>query len=235
VSLFLSLIGLGLLPFLFLNSPPMIVIPWQNHLIGIAFTTICILGIIAGISPSHCRLSSQKKQTQGEYREPPTQTKDKFPPIEKRGHHPTCTPYASHVFSFRKKVYCAGCTGLVTGAIIALIGTTSFFFFGVKLIFPEIIFWLGFVFVGIGLLQHPFYRLFKLRHGRVRVIINALFVIGSFLILTSTVQLTNNILFSIYLLLLICYWIFTRIVMSRWAHQRICAQCKIPGCPLRES
>jgi len=213
----------------------MIVVLWQNQLIGIAFTTICILGIIAGVSPSHCRRLSRKKNSQGEHRNQPAQTTDELHPIQKRGHHPTCNPYASHVFSFRKMVYCAGCTGLVTGAVIALIGTVLFFFFGVQFIFPEVFFWLGFVFVGIGLLQHPFYRLLKVHQRGVRVIINVLFVVGAFLILSNVIQLTNNILLAVYLLSLICYWIFTRIVMSRRAHRRICTQCGILGCPLSES
>jgi hypothetical protein len=234
-SLFLSLVGLSLLPFLLLKPPPLITIPWQNQLVGIAFTIICILGIIASISPSHCQRSSQKKKAQGNRDEPPTLTISEKYPTQKRGHHPNCTPYASHVFSFRKRIYCAGCTGLATGAMIALIGTTLFFFLGFQYIFPEVIFWLGFVFVIIGLLQHPIYQILKVQHGEVRVFINMLFVTGAFLILSSVVQLTDNILIAAYQLLLICYWIFTRIVMSRRAHQRICAQCGIPGCPFSES
>jgi hypothetical protein len=132
-------------------------------------------------------------------------------------------------------VYCAGCTGLVLGAAIALVGSTLYFFLGVPLICALVVFWLGFAGVALGLLQHPLYAVFKTRHGVVRVFVNIAFVVGAFLLLASVADLTNNLLLEAYLLLATIYWIFTRIAMSRRAHSRICTLCGDTGCRLSEA
>ena len=235
ISLILSLLGLVLLPLMLLNPPPpIVVLPWQTQFIGFAFMIICILGIIAGISPSHCSLTrKKKKQSQKEIAKQTNSTQTKS--IRKEGHHPTCDQYSGHVITIKGSHYCAGCNGLVTGAIIAIIGTILLFFLSFPIVYPVAIFWLGFVFVAIGLLQHPLYQLLKLNHGSIRFIINTLFVAGSFLLLASLSQLTNSLMLAIYLLLLILYWIFTRIVMSRRSHHLICSRCNRPECPYSEA
>ncbi|MDO8125101.1 MAG: hypothetical protein Q6364_12070 [Candidatus Hermodarchaeota archaeon] len=235
ISLILSLLGLVLLSLMLLNPPPpVVVLPWQTQLIGFAFMIICILGIIAGISPSHCSLTrKKKKQSQKEIVEQTNSTQIKS--IRKEGHHPTCNHYSGHVITIKGSHYCAGCNGLVTGAIIAIIGTILFFFLSFPIVYPEATFWLGFIFVTIGLLQHPLYQLLKLNRGIIRFIINSLFVVGSFLLLASLTQLTNSLILAIYSLLLILYWIFTRIVMSRRSHRLICSRCNRPECPYSEA
>lgn len=235
ISLSLSLIGLGLLPFILLSPPPNLVIPWQNQLLGTAFTIICILGIIAAISPSHCSQYSKRKNRQElqitEKRSPPVTTN----PIRKEGHHPTCDHYSNHVIRVRSRIYCAGCTGLATGAILAVLGSVLFFFGTLRFIFPVMIYWLGWVFVAVGLLQHFIYRLIPVQRSVTRFLINVIFVVGAFFLLASVVQLTDSFILGTYLLVLILFWIFTRIIMSRRSHQRICAQCGTTDCPLSDA
>ncbi|MFW9830425.1 MAG: hypothetical protein ACFFD8_01415 [Candidatus Thorarchaeota archaeon] len=236
VSLTLSLLGLGLLPLLFTSHPPTILFPWQSQLIGLSFMIICVLGIIAGISPSHCSRSPQPKKESHDMKRA-TNTIHTEAPTYKMGHHPTCHPYSSHTIRIKDRVFCAGCTGLVTGALIALIGTTLFFFLNFQLIFPQIIFWIGFIFVALGLIQHLLYRLqfHILQHGGTRIFLNILFVVGSFLLLASLWQLTNSLAFAAYMLLLILYWILTRIIMSRHSHRHICRACEKTNCPLSDA
>lgn len=209
-------------------------IPWQNYISGIAFSIICVLGIMAGISPSRCSRpchstkKPQSKSTNSSYTTPPKI------PTGKQGHHPTCNHYTGHIIKVKGRVYCAGCSGLVTGAFLSLVGTVLYFFLAIPLYYPHFFFWLGFVMVVLGLLQHPFYLLLKIQHGLIRVIMNIFFVVGSFLLLAGIAELTNNLVIEIYLLLLILYWIFTRIIMSKWTHRRICNQCDLTGCPFSE-
>jgi hypothetical protein len=235
ISLILSFLGLVLLPLMLLNPPPpVVVLSWQTQLIGIAFMFICILGIIAGITPSHCSFTrNKKKQSRKEITDQTTLTQIKS--MRKEGHHPTCDHYSGHVITIKGSHYCAGCSGLVTGAIISISGTVLFFFLNFQSVYPEATFWFGFVFVTIGLAQHPLYQLLRLNRGIIRFIINTLFVVGSFLLLASLTQLTNSILLAIYLLLLILYWIFTRIVMSRRSHHLICSRCNRPECLYSEA
>jgi hypothetical protein len=234
ISLVVSLLGLGLLPLLILNPPPSFVIPWQNWLVGTVFILICILGIIAGISPTHCSRSSSKQKSDSD----PDSAED-IPPsvvlIRRRGHHPTCDQYGGHVLIINSRIVCAGCTGLVIGAIIALIGTGLFFFAGFYFPLVIVIFWIGWFFVALGLLQHYLYRLVSLERGEMRLLLNVFFVLGAFLLLATQMQITNNLLLAGYLLVLIVYWIFTRIIMSRWSHQRICTQCGKTDCSLSDA
>jgi hypothetical protein len=132
-------------------------------------------------------------------------------------------------------VYCAGCTGLFVGAVIALAGSTLYFFLGVALPNTLVVFWLGFAGVALGLLQHPLYAFFKTKHGVVRVLVNIGFVVGAFLLLCSVTELTGNLLLEVYLLVAILYWIFTRIALSRRSHEGICTACGDRSCTLSEA
>lgn len=235
VSLILSLLGLGLLPLLFLSSPPILVFPWQTQLVGFVFMIICLLGIIAGVSPTHCSRSPRSKQKRSDTVLDLKTTQAGDVPIHKEGHHPTCVAYSSHIVQIRSHILCAGCTGLVTGALIALLGTVWFFFLHFRFVLPEVFFWIGWSFVAIGLLQHILYGLFHVKYGKIRVFINIMFVVGSFLLIANLWQLTNSLVFATYLLVLTLYWIFTRIIMSRRSHRHICTDCGKPGCPLSDT
>ncbi|MFX1318500.1 MAG: hypothetical protein ACFE9D_10750 [Promethearchaeota archaeon] len=235
ITLALSLVGLGLLPLLVLTAPPSIIVPWQNQLMGISFALICILGIIAGVSPSHCSRRSKTSELRVAETMRLEATESSTTLIHKEGHHPTCDQYHGHILRIYNRVLCAGCTGLVTGAAFALIGTILFFFANFPIILPNVIFWIGFILVALGLIQHFVYRLVRVQRGEVRIIVNGLFVIGAFLLLASVVQLTNNLVVSGYLLILTLYWVFTRIAMSRWSHQRICVRCQVADCPLSDA
>lgn len=234
ISLVVSLLGLGLLPILFLNPPPSFVIPWQSTLVGASFALICIFGVIAGISPTHCSRCSMKNKSDSNRAMNKNQASSGAS-IRKKGHHPTCDQYSGHVLRIHSRILCAGCTGLVIGAIIALIGTGLFFFAGINFQHVIEIFWIGWIFVALGLVQHQVYRVVKIERGELRFLINVLFVLGAFLLLATQMQINNNLLLAGYLLVLIIYWIFTRIVMSRWSHQRICTQCGKTDCALSDA
>lgn len=235
LSLLLSVLGLILLPFFFFSSPPIVVFPWQTQIIGVAFAAICVLGIVAGVSPRHCTLSARLRKNQRTDSDTSDKTVIFEERISKKGHHPTCEQYSGHTITVQNRILCAGCTGLVAGATIALIGTTLYFFSGFRFIFPEVVFWVGFLFVVIGLFQHSIYRLVRIAGGGSRVFVNGLFVVGSFLLLACLMQLMNNVVLGVYCLLLILYWIFTRIVMSRRSHRKICSRCLIARCTLSEA
>jgi hypothetical protein len=124
-----------------------------------------------------------------------------------------------------EKVYCAGCTGLTTGAVIAIIGSFFYFIIGVPLIAAELVFWIGFGGVMIGIVQHNIYRVLGNPGGVFRFMLNVIFVSGAFLLLVGTNQLAGNIATDSYILLIVLFWIYTRIVMSKSEHQRICSEC----------
>jgi hypothetical protein len=147
-----------------------------------------------------------------------------------RGHHYSCDSFSDHVLRVGGNIYCAGCTGLTTGAIIAILGGLVYFFFGVPFLSEVAIFWAGFAGVFLGLVQHQFYRLFSIRNGFVRFSLNVVFVVGAFLLLVGANRITGDLSVDLYVICVILLWIFTRIVMSKGEHERICMQCDVETC-----
>lgn len=186
---------------------------WRKPLVGSMFSLICILGSFAALFPKQC--SQVFHFRRGKMYFPSHRT-------NATSHHPNCKRFSTHVIQINTRTLCAACTGLLTGAFVALIGIV-FYFFGEwhidEVSFPIVL--TGLVWVALGFLQ------FKFR-GFVRSILNALFVLGAFLILVGIDELTENLIIDLFLVALIVFWILTRIRISKWDHWRICGSCESP-------
>jgi hypothetical protein len=136
------------------------------------------------------------------------------------GHHPDCAGFSSHVIQIRNRTLCAACTGLFIGASIDLIGITVHFFskwnIGISSLAAVFI---GTVGVTLGFLQLIF-------NGFCRLTFNIVFVVGAFLILAGIDEITQSLLIDLFLLSLVVFWIWTRIILSRFDHWRICSNCQ---------
>jgi len=117
---------------------------------------------------------------------------------------------------------CAACTGLLLGALTALIGT-AFYFFGGRRI-EEAGLWA--VLIGVAGMVLGFFQL-KFR-SFARLTLNVFFVLGAFLILVGIDEITESLFVDLFLVALIVFWILTRIQLSQWDHQRICSSCESP-------
>jgi len=222
-----SLLGLCLLAVLTFNIPvPGENIAWQRQAIGSIFALICILGAVAGISPSRCSRLTHSRTVGGRpYRKNAGNSEETT--IALKGHHPTCGTFSSHVLKFRGGTYCAGCTGLVIGAAISLPGSLLYSFSGLSAVEAgTLIFWLGFVGVACGLLQYNVTMDRRLVH----VLLNVVFVVGAFLLLVGVNEVNGNVVLNYYLLILIVYWIIARIMMSQLEHEKICSTCGLKSC-----
>lgn len=200
--------------------------PWRKPLTVSTFATICLLGITAGISPSRCpRTPHFRGRNKNSYKT--EQTDSGVTTISFEGHHPTCGKFSAHVLQLGGKTYCAGCTGLATGAIISLLG--SFLYLGGFNVgeLSMLVFWLGFVGVTCGLLQ---YHIFGVKRGMVHFLLNVVFVLGAFLLLVGVNEINSNFVLDLYLLTLIVYWIITRITLSQLEHKKICVTCGLKSC-----
>jgi hypothetical protein len=192
-----------------------------------AFGAICMLGIAAGISPSRCnRLFihfQTDKPTRIEQRDT-VQNKQKIPYM---GHHPTCGNFSSHVIRIGGKIYCAGCAGLVVGAVIALTGTAYYFFLqDISAQLVVALFWAGLAAVTVGLLQ---YELF-INRASLHFALNIIFVVGALLLLIGINEINGSPSLSIYFLLVILFLINTRSTLSRLEHEKKCSICKAENC-----
>jgi hypothetical protein len=193
---------------------------WRKPLIGSIFTLICVSGIMAVFFPENCSESFHSHKT-----EKPTISKAgnrsfQGASITLKGHHPDCGRFSMHTVRVDRHVFCAACTGLFLGALVSVLGA-AFYFFGrwhiEEASFPAV--FIGIVGVILGFLQLKF-------GGFVRLMLNAYFVLGTFLVLAGVDELRQSLFADLFLIALIVFWLFSRIALSQWDHWRICQDCK---------
>ena len=89
--------------------------PIRRPLIGAIYSVVCIVGIVAVFYPGKCRMMFQKPNF-------PTDSMKTSPSaIQFRGHHPDCERFSGNRITIRGSVFCAACSGLLIGAITALV------------------------------------------------------------------------------------------------------------------
>jgi len=225
----LSLLSLCILAILTFKIPmPTTILSWQKQLISSIFGIICLSGIMAGISPSRCSGMLHFKRSKNESSYETKQTSAGETAVRFKGHHPTCGKFSAHVFQLSGKTYCAGCTGLVTGAVVSLLANILYLFASFHTAEAgALAFWLGFWGVACGLLQ---YGVLDLNRSAVHSFLNVTFVIGALLLLIGVIEVNSNFALELYLLTLIVYWIITRIMLSQAEHKKICASCGSKSC-----
>jgi hypothetical protein len=213
-ALSVSVFGIALTAMLALN-PPMVNedFLWRKPLIGSLFSLICLLGIIAAFFPRQCSHAShlQKEISQS--------TSSEMPAVS---HHPDCERFSAHSIHINGHRLCAACTGLVIGGIIALVGT--FAYFSNQWVIDG--YALSIIFVGVAGVVLGFFQL--IFSGFVRSALNTVFVLGAFLILIGIDTLIESLSIDVFILVLIVFWIFTRIRLSQWDHRKICSRCELP-------
>ena len=205
----LSLLGLIFLVVLYLYTPQ--TFNPQKTLFLSIFVLICLAGMLAAIYPSHC-LRFFKIETVTEY-----ECKNRM--LKTVGHHPDCANFPEHVFTFKNKKYCVGCSGLLIGAVLAVLTCLLYGLYGAN----GLIFWLGIVLVLSSLLQLTF---LNIENKPVKFLSNLGLVWGSSFILVGLVGY-RNIFLSVYFLFLAVAWIMARTALSRENHERICLACNI--------
>jgi len=198
---------------------------WRKPLTGLLFALICVFGIVAVFFPKKC------SETYSHQTEKPTISETENPDFHEisinfKGHHPDCGRFSAHVAHVDGHVFCAACTGLLLGALIALTGTALYFFVEWNIVEVG----LSAVLVGqIGILLGFVQFKFK---GYARLTLNAFFVFASFLTLVGIDKIAESIFINLYMIALITFWLLTRILISQWDHWRICHTCKL-SCELK--
>src|SRR3990170_8966890 len=197
---------------------------FSKPLIGSLFAGICIMGISAIFYPKKCEKTFMfRKQPgfRGQGDHGVLSGKMRF-----RGHHPDCEKFSANRITIQKATLCSACAGLLVGAVGALVGALFYFFVGfVPPLADLTVLLVGYAGMLLGLVQ------FKLG-GYVKLMANALFVLGSFVTLTTADFLGRSLLIDLYVLGLIFFLLLARILISDWNNKRICFRCK--GCELRE-
>lgn len=215
-SLAVSLAGV-ILAAAFLAQPAAPEPTTMKLLVWAVFSALCILGAIATLFPHHC--SSSISLPEG--LDPSRYTSLGGVRLV-HGHHPRCGGFEDHEFTFRGKTFCAGCTGLLIGAISSLSLAAVHFLFNYRI--PAMVGYIGLGLVSLGLLYIP---LVKNKTPPLRTAVNASFVLG-FAILLSAIDGVGNLIFDVIVIGLCVQWMSTRIQLSRWSHGVVCGGCDEP-------
>jgi len=188
------------------------------------YSVICILGIFAVFYPKKCEntFMFKKHMELRRYGDHPVLSET----MQFKGHHPNCKEFSTNRIKIQNAVLCSACTGLLVGAMGTLIGTLFYFFIGFTLTQADP----KFLFVGdagmlLGLVQFKF-------GGYLKLMVNALFVLGSFITLITADLLGKSLFIDLYVLGLIVFLLLTRILISEWNNKRICVKCE--GCELHK-
>ena len=222
----ISFIGLLLIAVL-TAFPPTVTgnIPWRKPLIGSIFTSICILGILAVFSPTQCSKIFQLRKKENSSNSSSGKFLSHGLSSSMQGHHPSCGKFAAHIFRIRGKTYCAACVGLLLGGLLALVVALLFFFGNWRIVEQSnsVMVLVGILGVGLGLFQFKFRNLLRLS-------LNTFFVLGTLFILIGIDEFVRSLMVDLFVVSLILFWLYTRISLSRWDHERICSDCKVASC-----
>lgn len=193
------------------------------------FSIVCVLGILAGVFPSKCSNTFHFRRAREKQEElAHTSTILRKKALSLRGHHPDCGSFGAHVFLVGNRIFCAGCVGLILGAVLSLFGATLYFFINLPVWLNYFsVFWIGLIGISCGLLQ---YHLFNYGKSSIHLVVNAFFVFGVFLLLVGTDGMTQSVIVDFYLVALCIFWLYTRILLSQSDHKLICTDCRAEEC-----
>jgi hypothetical protein len=139
--------------------------------------------------------------------------------VEFKGHHPGCEEFSANRITIGRWVFCAACSGLLAGAVVAMVGVVLFslhiFDFGSGS--------LGVLLCGEGLMLAGLAQT-KLS-GYIKLTANALFVVGSFFSLVAADLVGQSLMVDAYVLGLIVFLLWFRILLSEWNNKRTCLKC----------
>lgn len=205
----------------------------RTILISGIFISICVLGILAGCWPSRCfSVTNLQRVRSREFAAASGVNGLLKKPLRLKGHHPDCIEFQDHVVRIHSSTLCAGCVGLVLGAVLSILGSAAYFLGGFSVSqVPQLTFWVGFLWVCCGLLQ---YSVSILGRGFIHLTVNVFFVLGVLLLLISLDQIRQNTILDLYFLTLTLFLIYTRIVLSQLDHKKTCSTCHLEKCVLEE-
>jgi hypothetical protein len=224
----LSFFGLAIIPLLSSSaSTSEYGMTSRKPIVGGAFAAVLVFGILAGIYPSKCSgvFHFGKARQEGS-----PQAVSQLPEEDLRlqGHHPDCGSFNAHIFRIGTRFYCAGCVGLILGAVLSLTGALVYFFAQISIAGGSpLIFWTGIAGVCCGLLQ---YHLFDFGKSSIHMLVNTLFVFSVFILLLWADSVSHNFALDIYLIALSIFWLYTRILLSRFDHEETCSSCDVRTC-----
>ncbi len=187
----------------------------QNPAHLIVFVALCALGAVATLFPRRC---SPEIRVSGDL--PPSRYTDVLGIRVIHGHHSDSRNFSNHEIRLGEKRICAGCLGLLAGSFIAIIITVTQAIQSIPV--PPQSGFLGLAFVAAGL---AYSVLIPESPPVLRTALNAFLVAGFALVYLVLTSVRGLGLMGISLSI---FWMYTRIRLSRWSHERLYAGCDEP-------
>jgi hypothetical protein len=209
-----SVFGLALVPLLLIQPNLQLEpSPFRRPVVGAFYTAVCVVGIVAVFYPGKCRMAFQKSNVPKDSNKPSSSL------MQIEGHHPDCEKFSANRIIIEGSAYCAACTGLLIGAIVSFVGIVLFSlgFFELEtgslwvLATGEVLMLLGEAQIKMG--------------GYVKTAVNALFVVGSCISLVVADLAKQSLLVDGYVIGLIVFMLWFRILLSEWNNERTCVAC----------
>jgi hypothetical protein len=190
---------------------------FDKLIIGLAFIISCILGISLAFKPNWIKTSLETQSNK-------LKSKQNQLHIQREGHHPICGQFTSHTIKINDRLYCAGCTGLTIGAIIACILMVVYIVlqFSIPMFISYFIMLVGMVLITLNYLS----ILFHYKNAQLQLLSSMLLIIGFFLIIIGIFQVTGDIIYGLFGVIISFLWLDTRIQLSYWRHTKLCNNCQ---------
>ena len=209
-ELVLSASGMSLVLVALENGLSPVMQKYPAHLL--IFVSLCVLGAVATFFPRRC---SPEIQVTGDLHA--SRYTDVLGIRVIHGHHSDCRDLSNHEILLGEKRICAGCLGLLAGSFFAVILTVTQAIQRIPV--PLQFGYLGLAFIAAGIVYSV---VIPGSPPVLRTVLNAFLVAGFalvYLVLTSVRDLgLMGISLSI-------FWMYTRIMLSRWSHERLCIGC----------
>ncbi len=192
----------------------------DRMIVGGAFITGCLLGLLLALRPGWIRRTTKKGYHGAVILKKNSNKRRRL------GHHPDCRGFKDHVIQTKNKTLCAGCTGLALGSIIAI------FLMGFYIAVPmrlsniqlQIIALIGVFFIALSYLEIVNYKRKSMAHA----ITNILLVLGFLFLVIAVHKQTASTPYGVLTVIISFLFMDTRIQLSGWKHSMICKNCKRP-------
>lgn len=231
ISVFGAILVLSVATFLpFLKISPTLALV-RKPIVGALYIGICSLGLVAAIFPRKCMSKRHapkiSENTEGEVVYELEGTSSCMGVSIHHGHHPGCETFDSHELILGRKSICAGCLGLAIGAIISICGTLLYFG---DLLSPPKSLAPYFIIIGTTCNMVMLGRYFFLPRngGAVRAFLHASMVVGASCVLVGIDILGQNLFFDYGTIVLVLFWLRTKMLLTKWEHKKVCAACDHP-------
>ena len=180
----------------------------QNSVHLILFVVLCILGAVATLFPRRC--SPEIVVTDDLH---PSRYTEVLGIRVIHGHHSDSRRFRNHEIRLGEKRICAGCLGLLAGSFIAIIIAVTQAIQNIPV--PPPFGYLGLAFVAVGLVYSV---VIPGSPPVLRTVLNFFLVTGYALVYIALTGVRGLGLLGISLSI---FWMYTRIRLSSWSHDRL--------------